>query len=91
MPVLGLRQQIAYNGLEILLQSGLILVDEDAGSCVQTENATDTFLYAGFGHGVVKVAGDVQQLGGLRGRNSNGLHSTDFTIPHDSEWGQNAG
>ena len=88
MPILGLGQQIAHNCLEILLEAGFVFVDKYARGCMQTEDATDTFLYAGFRHGVVKVAGDVQQLGGLRGRNSNRLHSSDFTIPHDSERGQ---
>ena len=88
MPILGLRQQIADNCFKVLLQTGLVFVDEYACGCMQTEDAANTFLNAGFRHGVVKVAGDVQQFGGLRGRNSNRLHNSDFTIPHDSERGQ---
>ena len=88
MPILGLRQQIADNCFKVSLQTGLVFVDEDARGCMQTEDAANTFLNAGFRHGVVKVAGDVQHFGGLRGRNSNRLHSSDFTIPHDSRRGQ---
>ena len=85
MPVLRLGQQVAHDRLKVSLETGFVFVDKHTCGCMQTEDAANTFFNAGFRHGVVKVTGDIQQLCGLRGRKSYRLHSSNFTIPHDSK------